>query len=200
MNRHSGLVTLLLTLIFAMVGCAAPPGISGAWVTLIDGGTGLDNWIRVGDANWRVVDGAIQADMKTDKAASFLVTKNPYTDFRIRAEFWVSDDANSGVYMRCADIKNLTDRTCYEANIFDQRPEPIYGTGAIVHLAPVSPMPKEGGKWNTYDVTVKGTRLVVTFNGVVTADIQDNKLASGPIALQYAAGVVKFRKVQITPL
>ena len=102
--------------------------------------------------------------------------------------------------MRCADIKNLTDKTCYEANVFDQRPEPIYGTGAIVHLAPVSPMPKAGGKWNTYDVTVKGTRLVVTLNGVVTADIRDNKLTSGPIALQYAAGVVKFRKVQITPL
>ena len=146
------------------------------------------------------VDGTIQADQKTDKAASFLVTKNSYSDFRIRAEFWVSDDANSGIYMRCADIKNLTDRTCYEANIFDQRPDPTFGTGSIVHLSPVSPMPKAGGKWNTYDVTVKGSRVTVRLNGVVTADVQDSKLTSGPIALQYAAGVVKFRKVQITPL
>lgn len=192
-------ITTLLGIMFAALGCATAPA-GAAWVTLIDGGTGLDNWIRVGDANWRVVDGVIQADMKTDKAASFLVTKNSYTDFRIRAEFWASDDANSGIYMRCADIKNLTDKTCYEANIFDQRPDPTYGTGAIVHLSPVSPMPKAGGKWNTYDVTVKGTRLIVTLNGVVTADIQDNKLASGPIALQYAAGVIKFRKVQVTPL
>ena len=201
MNRHFSIVATLLAVLFAALGCATPSSQSDPkWVTLIDGGTGLDNWIRVGDANWRVVDGAIQADMKTDKANSFLVTKNSYTDFRIRAEFWVSDDANSGIYMRCADIKNLTDRTCYEANIFDQRPDPTFGTGAIVHLSPVSPMPKAGGKWNTYDVTVKGTRLVVTLNGVVTADIQDSKLASGPIALQYAAGVVKFRKVQIAPL
>jgi hypothetical protein len=202
MNRRLIITTTLAGIIFAVLGCASQPyGVTGAkWITLIDGGTGLDNWIRVGDANWRVVDGAIQADTKTDKANSFLVTKNSYTDFRIRAEFWVSDDANSGIYMRCADIKNLTDRTCYEANIFDQRPDPTYGTGSIVHLSLVSPMPKAGGKWNTYDVTVKGTRLVVTLNGVVTADIQDNKLASGPIALQYAADVVKFRKVQITPL
>ena len=28
----------------------------------------------------------------------------------------------------------------------------------------------------------------------------DSKFARGPIALQYAAGVVKFRKVQIKPL
>ena len=201
MNRQFSIVATLLTFLFAVVGCATPTSQSDTkWVTLIDGSTGLDNWIRVGDANWRAVDGAIQADMKTDKANSFLITKNSYTDFRIRAEFWVSDDANTGIYMRCADIKNLTDRTCYEANVFDQRPDPTYGTGAIVHLSPVSPMPKAGGKWNTYDVTVKGTRLTVTLNGVVTADIQDSKLASGPVALQYAAGVVKFRKVQITPL
>src|SRR3989304_4723175 len=75
-----------------------------------------------------------------------------------------------------------------------------YGTGAIVHIAAVSPMPKAGGKWNTYDITVKGTRLTVTLNGVRTADVEDSKLPSGPIALQYHAGVVKFRKVQIKPL
>lgn len=194
--------TTVLGIVLMALGCASQPygDTSAKWVTLIDGGSGLDNWIQVGDANWRVVDGAIQADKKTDKANSFLVSKNSYTDFRIRAEFWVSDDANSGIYMRCADIKNLTDRTCYEANIFDQRPDPTFGTGSIVHLSPVSPMPKAGGKWNTYDVTVKGSRVIVTLNGVVTADIQDSKLTSGPIALQYSAGVVKFRKVQITPL
>ena len=102
--------------------------------------------------------------------------------------------------MRCADPNNLTDKTCYEANIFDQRPDPAYGTGAVVHIAAVSPMPKAGGRWNTYDITVRGTRLTVTLNGVVTADVQDSKFSSGPIALQYAAGVVKFRKVQIRPL
>ena len=202
MNRRLTIATALLGIVLVALGCSSQPyGDTGAnWVTLLDGTTGLDNWIRVGDANWRVVDGTIQADQKTDKANSFLVTKTSYTDFRIRAEFWVSDDANSGIYMRCADIKNLTDRTCYEANIFDQRPDPTFGTGSIVHLSPVSPMPKAGGKWNTYDVTVKGSRVTVRLNGVVTADIQDSKLTSGPIALQYAAGVVKFRKVQITPL
>jgi hypothetical protein len=202
MNRRLTIATALLGIVLVALGCSSQPyGDTGAnWVTLLDGTTGLDNWVRVGDANWRAVDGTIQADQKTDKANSFLVTKNSYTDFRIRAEFWVSDDANSGIYMRCADIKNLTDRTCYEANIFDQRPDPTFGTGSIVHLSPVSPMPKAGGKWNTYDVTVKGSRVTVRLNGVVTADIQDSKLTSGPIALQYAAGVVKFRKVQITPL
>jgi hypothetical protein len=192
----------LLVIAFTATGCANRPSAQddAGWITLIDGATGLDNWSRIGDANWRAADGVIQADRKTDKESSFLVSKNSYTDFQIRAEFWVSDDANTGIYMRCAEPGKLTDRNCYEANIFDQRPDPTYGTGAIVHIAKVSPMPKAGGKWNTFDITVKGTRLTVALNGVLTADIEDSKLASGPIGLQYAAGVVKFRKVQIKPL
>jgi hypothetical protein len=41
-------------------------------------------------------------------------------------------------------------------NIYDQRPDPSYGTGAIVNFAKVEPMPKAGGKWNTYEITAKG--------------------------------------------
>jgi len=202
MKRWSSVTTGLLVIAVTAFGFASSSygQADAGWITLIDGATGLENWNRVGDANWRAAEGAIQADQKTDKAASFLVTKKSYTDFQIRVEFWASDDANSGIYMRCADPKTPTDKTCYEANIFDQRPDPTYGTGAIVHIAAVSPMPKAGGKWNTYDITVKGTRLTVTLNGVRTVDVEDSKLPTGPIALQYAAGVVKFRKVQIKPL
>ena len=184
----------------AAFGCAGMAPADGGWVTLIDGASGLENWQRLGDANWRGVDGAIQADKKVDKANSFLVSKERYTDFRIRAEFWASDDANSGIFMRCANPTEITDKTCYEANIFDQRPDPTYGTGAIVNFAKVMPMPKAGGRWNTFDLTVQGTRLVVVLNGVQTVDVQDSQLASGPFALQYAAGTIKFRKVQIKPI
>jgi Domain of Unknown Function (DUF1080) len=63
------------------------------------------------------------------------------------------------------------------------------------------------GKWNTYEITAKGPSLTVVFNGQKTADsVQDAKFANGPIALQFAPGVVKdkgvikFRKVEIKPL
>jgi Domain of Unknown Function (DUF1080) len=196
MKGGSGFAVTLTATGLLLAGCAHQP--YGGWITLLDG-TNLDHWNVVGDANWRVVDGVVQADKK-GKDNGYLVSKNSYRDFEIKAEFWVSDDANSGIYMRCADPKVITDRTCYEANIFDQRPDPTYGTGAIVHLVAVSPMPKAGGNWNTYHITVKGNELTVVLNGTVTARGQDSKLASGPIALQYAAGVVKFRKVEIRPL
>jgi hypothetical protein len=173
----------------------------GSWVTLIDGGKGLENFNRVGDANWRVEDGAIVADHKDSKPSAFLVTKESYTDFELRAEFWVSHDANSGIYMRCANASAPTDTTCYEANIFDERPDPSYGTGAITNFVKVPELNRTGGQWNRFDITVKGGRIEVRLNGKQTAVFDGaTRMASGPFGLQYAQGVVKFRKVEIRPL
>jgi hypothetical protein len=61
-------------------------------------------------------------------------------------------------------------------------------------------MPKAGGKWNTYEITAQGPRLVLILNGQKTVDVQDSKLASGPFALQWGRGTIKFRKVEIRPL
>jgi len=118
---------LALSLAAALAGCA---GMSGSTV-LVDGTRGLDNFNRVGDANWSAIDGAIQATAG-GKDPGYLVTKVSYTDFVVRAEFWASDDANSGIFLRCQNPAVITDENCYEANIFDQRPDPTYGTGAIV--------------------------------------------------------------------
>jgi len=195
----------LLVVASTVVGCAQMSGSDSGWITLIDGTSGLDNWNRVGDANWRAEDGAIVADKGK---GGFLVSKNSYKDFQLRAEFWADHTANSGIYMRCADPKVITDKSCYEANIFDQRPDPTYGTGGIVHIAPVSSMHKAGGRWNTYEITAVGAQLTVVLNGVQTAKVQHSQFAQGPIALQYGSlppkgdpgGAIKWRKVQIKPL
>ena len=172
----------------------------GGWVALFDG-KNLDHWNKVGDANWAIVDGAIQADKKTGEPSAFLVSKESYKDFEIRAEFFVDSATNSGVFLRCSDPQKPGAATCYEVNIWDTRKDPTYGTGAIVNVAKVDPMPKAGGKWNTYEITAKGDHLVVVLNGSKTADVHDGKHAGGPIALQYGGGgMLKFRKVQIKSL
>lgn len=183
----------------ALGGCATMDSMTG-WTTLVDGARGLENFHRVGDANWVAADGTIQAS-SGGKDPGYLVTNSSYRDFEIRAEFWASDDANSGVFLRCQDPAVITDENCYEANIFDQRPDPTYGTGAIVKVAKApNPMPKAGGKWNTYEITARGDHLVLVLNGVKTVDVHDAKLAQGPIALQWGRGTIKWRKVQIKPL
>jgi Domain of Unknown Function (DUF1080) len=188
-----------ISLAVLLTACASSMPTEG-WTTLIDGDKGLANFDVVGQANWSGADGAVQASAGTPPA-SFIVTRTSYKDVMIRAEFWSSDDANSGIFIRCQDPKTITDENCYEANIFDQRPDPTYATGAIVKVAKLTaPMIKAGGQWNVMEVTAKGSRLVVTLNGTKTADIEDGKLERGPIALQWGRGTIKFRKVQVRPI
>jgi hypothetical protein len=178
------------------------------WVSLFDGKS-MDKFSPIGDANWRVEDGMIVAD----KGNGFLVSKTDYKDYEIRAEFWVDADSNSGVFIRCTDPAKIGADNCYEVNIWDTRPDPSYGTGAIVNVAKVNPMPHAGGKWNTFEITAKGSSFTVVMNGQKTVDAaQDAKLANGRVALQHGLGskdasgvandkgVVKFRKVEIKPL
>src|SRR6185437_5441286 len=132
------------------------------------------------------------------KVASNLVSKESFKDFELRAEFWVSNDANSGIYIRCTDPANISSKTGYEVNIFDTRPDPSYGTGAIVGAAKAAIVVKTGGKWNNYRIIAQGSKFTVTLNGVKTVDgATDTKFPEGRIALQFGQGVVMFKKVQV---
>jgi hypothetical protein len=206
MKRRSAIALLLMG--FAALSYSPQASGEAGWVTLFDG-KNLDNFDKIGDANWRIEDGVIVAD----KGNGFLVTKNGYSDYQIRAEFWVEADSNSGIFIRCTNPEKVGTDSAYEVNIWDARPEPSYGTGAIVNLAKVDPMPKAAGKWNVYEITAKGSTFTVVLNGQKTVDgAQDAKFASGRIALQHGLGnkddkgvvndkgVVKFRKVEIKPL
>lgn len=205
MKRLSIITMGLLVVAFTVFGCANLPSGQG-WITLLDGPTGLDNWNRIGDANWRAEGGAIVADKGK---GGHLVSKKSYKDFEIRAEFWADHTTNSGIFIRASDANKIGAANAYEVNIYDQRPGPEYATGAIVNFASV-PVPiiyKAGGKWNTLEIYAKGSEVTVKFNGAVTVSMQDSKFASGPFSLQFGngpkgapGGVIKWRKVEIKPL
>ena len=143
------------------------------------------------------MDDVVQAE----KGSGFLVTPMAYGDFQMTVDIWVNDEANSGVFIRCSDPKMITATNAYEVNIFDKRPDPAYRTGAIVNVAKPLAMVNAGGKWNTLEITAKGPRMTVVLNGVTTVrDAEDTKFPRGPIALQYGAGVVRFRNVRIRAL
>ena len=96
----------------------------GGWVTLVDSSK-MGDWDEVGKANWAMKDGALTADKLLEgKDPAYLVSKVSYKDFQIRAEFWVSDDANSGIFIRCEQPKRIDAKICYEVNIYDQAAGP----------------------------------------------------------------------------
>jgi len=201
--------TLVIALLFSAVGIArytdtafGQTAGSDGWITLFDG-KNLDQWQGDGTATYVIEDGAVTAkDKKDPKAIAYLVSKQSFKDFEIRAEFWVSDDANSGIFIRNSNPAHISTKAGYEANIFDTRPDPSLGTGALGPFAPASTVLKTGGKWNTYEITARGSKFTLVLNGVKTVDnAEDAKFsAAGPIALQFGEGTVKFRKVQIKPL
>ena len=122
---------------------------------------------------------------------------------------WAETDTHSGIFIRAADASKITADSSYEVNIWGIRPDPKYGTGGIVDFAAV-PVPvdfKAGGRWHTYEIEARGTRITVKLNGVITVSLDNGKHASGPFALQFGAGVqgvtggqIKWRKVEIKPL
>lgn len=205
MKRLSVVFLALLVAVFITAGCASRQPSAG-WVTLIDGDKGLENFNRIGDANWRTEGGAIVADKGK---GGHLVSKNAYKDFELYAEFYAESHTNSGIFIRASDPQKVGADSAYEVNIWDTRPDPTYGTAAIVNFASV-PVPiayKAGGKWNTFEIYAKGSELTVKFNGVVTVSLQDRKYASGPFSLQFGNGAkdapggpIKWRKVEIKPL
>lgn len=205
MKRKTFVAAALLIAGAGLAGCASMGTMEAGWQTLIDGNAGLDNFTRMGDANWRAEGGAIVADKGK---GGFLVTKKSYKDFQIRAEFWAEDTTNSGIFLRVTgNPATVGSANSYEVNIFDQRPDPLYGTGAIVGLSKVDPMPKAAGRWNVYEITAKGSQLTARLNGVQTASAQDAKFVQGPFALQFGlgakdipGGVIKWRKVQVREL
>src|SRR5438105_157159 len=150
----------IFALAFTAGHAAGQANSTAGWPTLFDG-KNLTAFNTIGDANWRLADGAVQAD----KGTGFLVTKNSYADFQLKAEFWVDDEANSGVFLRCENPQQITAMNAYEVNIYDKRPDQTYATGAIVDVAkPLTPM-KAGGKWNTFEITAQGPHMIGVMNG-----------------------------------
>ena len=133
----------LLAFTFVLLAASMPFSPASAqsgdgWKVLLDGKS-MDGWNKVGgETNWRVEDGAVVADKLGGKDAAFLVSKDKYKDFQLVIEFWASNDANSGIYMRCADAEKLTDRTCYEAkSSTSARTRPTAPAGSCTSSRPI---------------------------------------------------------------
>lgn len=180
-----------------VLGACTFSGAPGNMTTLFDG-RNLDNWDEVGGASWTFRNGYVEGS----EATGYLVSERPYDDFRLIVEFWASEDANSGIFIRCQSNETITDRTCYEANIYDRRPDPIYRTGGIVHLASPAAQINAAGQWNRYEILALGSRLEIRLNGIQTVTLDDDQFNfdAGYIALQYGMGEVRFREVLIQEL
>ncbi len=204
MNRRS----FNLALPMLAIGALAPRAQAQAATALFNG-RDFDGWDRVGEANWRIEQGMIVAD----RGNGFLVSKTSHANFHLVTEIWLDTSTNSGIFIRATDPATINSVNAYEVNLWDERPEQRYGTGAIVDVAAVDPMPRAGGRWNVMEITARGDAFTVVLNGQTTVNAARNaRHANGRIALQHGLGVpgaggavndrgvVRFRKVEIRTL
>lgn len=160
---------------------------------------GLDGFDKAGGANWSFANGVAQAS--SGSAIGFLVTKEDYRDFELSADIYVGDPHNSGIFFRCSDRTSILATNCYEANIYDKRPDQTGRTGAVPgFFTPPLAQVNAADKWNTMKIHAEGAHVRIELNGVVTVDGDGPLTASGPIGLQWGEGDVRFRNVQVRRL
>ena len=159
---------------------------------------GANNWSTLGFASWRFIDGEIVG--KVDSGFSYLITKETYKDFELTLQFQPDSSVNSGIFLRCK-TKEPSAADCYEINIWDLHPNQDNRTGSIVTRMKPLEYIETINQWSTYKMRCEGNRIQAWIDGVMTADLQDDQLVEGYIAVQAAGvGVIKFRDVQLVML
>ena len=218
--------TLVLALLAA--GCASGPAAGDGFVSLFNG-RDLSGWQAGPGHGWVVEDGVIALKNREDGKehnADYLWTKEPYGDFILELEFKIPEKANSGVFLRTADVKDpvYTGMEMQVANSFGKADLSRTGTaGALYDLQAPSKNPvRAPGEWNRARVTCRGSRVAVELNGESIVDLDldrwsepqknpdgtKNKFPkalkefarSGYIGLQDHGRPVWFRNIRIKPL
>ena len=121
-------------------------------------------------AGWVIEDGVLSA-----KKSDTIWTKESYGNFVLDLEFKVAKDANSGVFLRCGNTKNVLD--AFEIQVHESTDGTKYGmVGALYDAkAPSKNMAKPVGEWNRFTITFKDSHLALVFNGeqVLNLDLND---------------------------
>jgi hypothetical protein len=175
---------------------------AAGWTLLFDGRS-LAGWQPSEQAVWSVEDGMI---ISRGKAPGILRTIATYQNFELKADFWADDTMNSGIFVRCPSDLNtsLSSKVCYEVNIYD--PHASWPTGSVNEVQTTLPERMQtAGKWNSYEIMLEGSRIVIKLNGKITVDARNDLFTSGTIALQAngpgsAGGAIRFRNIRIRPM
>ncbi|MCS7305302.1 MAG: DUF1080 domain-containing protein [Thermoguttaceae bacterium] len=180
------------------------PALQADWKPLMDGKT-LAGWHPVGMGRWTVEDGAFVGRANNEKLYGLLFSDKTFKNFVVRFKFRCPS-GDSGFYIRT--IFKEPDQAhglqiqvgpagsgC--GGIYES-----YGRGWLVK-PPVELEKKllKTDDWNTMQIEAQGPKIVVTLNGVKTAELVDEKgRPEGHFALQMHAGClmeVRFKDIEI---
>jgi hypothetical protein len=217
----TGLAALLLLLIN---GCATSS--PSKWTALFDGRS-LAGWTqRGGKAQYRVVQGEIVGTTVDGEPNSFLCTTRDFSDFILELEFNVDEGLNSGVQIRSQAFDGPTEFQ-WEGKTYKVPAARVHGLQVEIDpstRAWTAGIQEEGGRawlndlknnppareafhhlaWNKLRIECRGSSIRTWLNDVPAADLRDERVLSGFIALQvHGIGKgqpplnVRFRNIRI---
>lgn len=173
---------LLHALGAAVILIACPAGADDSGFVWLFDGRDLDQWTMGPDRSWVVQDGVIALTREFDGKEhneDYLWTKETYGDFVLELEFKIPEQANSGVFLRTADLNDpvYTGIEVQVANSYGRPHLNRGGTaGALYDLAAPTANPiKPPGAWNQFRITCRGSRIEVVLNGEQIVDVDVNE-------------------------
>lgn len=173
-------------------------------VVLFDGKS-LDAWgfqMQDRPIMWKIEDGVMTNETPR---GNNLVSKEKFKDFKLQAEYKLSEKGNSGIYLRGRYEMQVLD----DAGKTDDRE---HGHMSIYSVkAPLVNASKKAGEWQTAEITIVGNCVSATLNGQkihdnskivrITGGALDAKETEpGPIMVQGDHEKVWYRKVVVTPI
>jgi len=185
---------------------------------LFDGKT-LKGWIqRGGKAKYTVEDGCIVGSTVPGTPNSFLCTEKEYGDFILELDFKVDPKLNSGVQIRsqCFDQPTVVEYKGKTIKVpagrvhgYQVEIDPsarawsggIYDEGCRGWLCDLKDKPDaqkafKQNEWNHFRIECKGDSIKTWINGVPAADLKDDRVKKGFIALQVHANKVEGLQVR----
>ena len=174
---------------------------------------------------WKVEDGTLTVT----KGGGNLITKEQFKDFEFRFEFKISENGNSGIMWRVAETDGAPYMTGPEYQILDGHGKTGYAneiakgnvSGAFYDFVPSKvEWCKPAAEWNEGSIKVQGTKVTLTVNGNVSAEVDTasddwkqklakSKFASWPrfarepqgfLCLQEHGDTVSFRSMRVKVL
>jgi hypothetical protein len=127
------------------------------------------------------VDNGVLFTTKEDGGNLF--TEKEYSDFVLRFEFKLTENANNGIGIR-APLKGDAAYVAMEIQVLDDsgsqytKLQPAQYHGSVYQMFPAKRgFQKPVGEWNSEEITVKGRQITVKLNGatIVDANLDDVK-------------------------
>jgi len=158
---------------------------------------------------WRVGDGVIVGSTEgvTLEANSFLITKQTFGDFHLKAQVKLRNH-NSGIQFRSEALPGWGARGLqgdmaennHWGSVYDERGKRGIMVNGWTGRAEKVVRPND---WNDYEILCDGDSIQIKVNGLVTAELRDTARMSGIIGLQLHRGPameVQFRNLRIKVL